>query len=452
MALCRTSEGLEKLLAAKAPTSDLQETHLDKAAPWLGSLSSSSTQMLLGHLLDAKRTHAMAYAKLGGINMPAISDEGMYRKSGVRHVGTLADLSRVVEEAIKRMKDLRSALSKLKSCKFGSEGDSPGLTNITKFQENNGWYPLDPVPGEADSLLACKEANFHVAAVAAMCLLRSESIQGGTPDPKACKQLTDITMTLKLKFNLLPERNGDLRKHGAALLAECERASAGKKRKSDAAEDPTMNSSAKAPAKAEKAETTTALAVAESVATAKSAESPACQGEQAACDNAAALGKEADAGDVDDRPEKEEKVKDKEKTEKKKDKKEKQKDKQDKRKDKKENKNKEDAKDKKEKKEKKEKKQKDKKEKPDEDKSKEKAKKKEKKERSDEKTDGQMLSTALRKQLWSSPKKRKSKEIVDEEAVDPEPKATPQPKGKGKAKAKAAAGQSKGKGRGRGRK
>lgn len=64
MALCRTSEGLEKLLAAKAPTSDLQETHLDKAAPWLGSLSSSSTQMLLGHLLDAKRTHAVAYAKL----------------------------------------------------------------------------------------------------------------------------------------------------------------------------------------------------------------------------------------------------------------------------------------------------------------------------------------------------------------------------------------------------
>eukprot|EP00435_Cladocopium_sp_Y103_P059191 s662_g21.t1 len=444
MALVHTSEGLEKALATEALKPDLAETRLEKAASWLRTLSSSAAQLLLGHLLDAKRTHTAAHKKLEAINMPAISDEATYRKSGVRNVGNLADLSGAVEKDIKRLKDLRQALSKLKSCKFGSEGDSPGLTCINKFQENNGWYPLDPVPGEADSLLTCSESSFHVAAVAAMCLLRNESIQGGTPDPKAVKQLGDITATLKLKFNLLPERNGDLRKHGAALLAECESTAKGKKRKGDATEDPAMTRFAKAPAKDEKEakKPTAAQAVeeAEKTTAAQAVLESAASEKSAANASAAALSVEADSGGVDDEPKKDEKAEDQEQGEKKKDKKEKKKDKKEK------------HKDKKEKKENKDKKHKEKKEKPDQDKSEKKAKKKEKKDRAQEKTDEQKLSKTLRKKLWNSPRKRKSKdaESVDEDTVVPESDAKALPKAK--PKAKAGPGQGRGRGRGRGRK
>ena len=219
--LCQTSIELCKILGQESLKQDLVASHLDQAGTWLDQVAVKVTRLLLGTLLDAKRTHGLANAKLAAIKMPG-PHEDSYKKAGVKHVGHLADLSRAVEEDVQKMKDLRSAMSKLKSSKFSLNGDGACAVLLGEWQQKHGWDPLQPIPGETESLVTCKISMFHVAAVAAKCLVRSEAIQGGSPDAKTLKNLQDIAVTLQTKCDCLPDEETDLKKHGGALVEECE--------------------------------------------------------------------------------------------------------------------------------------------------------------------------------------------------------------------------------------
>ena len=201
-ALCQTSIELCKILGQESLKQDLVASHLDQAGTWLDQVAAKVTRLLLGTLLDAKRTHGLANAKLAAIKMPG-PHEDSYKKAGVKHVGHLADLSRAVEEDVQKMKDLRSAMSKLKSSKFSLNGDGACAVLLGEWQQKHGWDPLQPIPGETDSLVTCKISMFHVAAVAAKCLVRSEVVQGGSPDAKTLKNLQDIAVTLQTRVRLL---------------------------------------------------------------------------------------------------------------------------------------------------------------------------------------------------------------------------------------------------------
>ena len=220
-ALCQTSIELCKILGQESLKQDLVASHLDQAGTWLDQVAVKVTRLLLGTLLDAKRTHGLANAKLAAIKMPG-PHEDSYKKAGVKHVGHLADLSRAVEEDVQKMKDLRSAMSKLKSSKFSLNGDGACAVLLGEWQQKHGWDPLQPIPGDTESLVTCKISMFHVAAVAAKCLVRSEAIQGGSPDAKTLKNLQDIAVTLQTKCDCLPDEETDLKKHGGALVEECE--------------------------------------------------------------------------------------------------------------------------------------------------------------------------------------------------------------------------------------
>ena len=86
---------------------------------------------------------------------------------------------------------------------------------------------MQPSDFENTSNEAVKMYSFHVAAVASVCLLRSEQLQAETPDKKSMKDLANLSATLKLKLDGLPEDCKALKKSGASLLAECESKSKG---------------------------------------------------------------------------------------------------------------------------------------------------------------------------------------------------------------------------------
>ena len=81
--------------------------------------------------------------------------------------------------------------------------------------------PFAPATYELDAGKHAKEASFHVAAVAALCLLRSDGMKKA--DSKITKQVADVAVTLRGKLELVAEDSADLKTAGKRLLEECEK-------------------------------------------------------------------------------------------------------------------------------------------------------------------------------------------------------------------------------------
>jgi hypothetical protein len=138
----------------------------------------------------------------------------------VRFVGTLAQLTAAVEDDIKTLRDVRQALSNLKGIKFAPQGKPPAVEEICAFQARFQ-DPFAPATYELDAGKHAKEASFHVAAVAALCLLRSDGMKKA--DSKITKQVADVAVTLRGKLELVAEDSADLKTAGKRLLEECEK-------------------------------------------------------------------------------------------------------------------------------------------------------------------------------------------------------------------------------------
>ena len=240
-ALELTSAGLLEALGAQDMKQDLAETGLGlaKTKDWLDSVCVKCLRYLLGFMLDTERRHKLALDKLKAIKMPELSNQQAYRKVGLASVGQLADLSKKIEADLKQLTDSRSALSKLKPCKFAlDEKKLPAEVVLEEWEKKNGRDPLKPYELELESGMETKVAGFHVAAVAAMCLVGSETVKEGSCESSTLKKLHDIGATLKLKCETLPEGWGKLKKEGETLAEECQRLGKGTKRSAGATDKP----------------------------------------------------------------------------------------------------------------------------------------------------------------------------------------------------------------------
>ena len=94
-------------------------------------------------------------------------------------MGFLAQLTPGIEESLKTLRDIRQALANLKGAKFSPEGQPPAVEEIRAF-EARVQDPFAPATHELDADKQAKDASFHVAAVAALCLLRNDAMKSQT--------------------------------------------------------------------------------------------------------------------------------------------------------------------------------------------------------------------------------------------------------------------------------
>lgn len=213
---------LQKSLGAESLKEQLAETKLSQVSGWLNDIAVQATRMLMGFMVDGERRHDLVCAKLQAIKMPELSDENAYRKAGVQSVKSLAELSNQLDSDRKQLRDLRTALSKLKSSKFALDGGAPVLPVLEEWEKQHGRDPLKPRQAEEESEAVSKVASCHVAVVASLCLVRSDAVKGGSADGKVLKNLEDVTSTLRAKVDCLPKTCEPLLKQATALLQECE--------------------------------------------------------------------------------------------------------------------------------------------------------------------------------------------------------------------------------------
>ncbi|CAK9103619.1 Uncharacterized protein SCF082_LOCUS48398, partial [Durusdinium trenchii] len=226
-ALELTSKHLQSVSADKTCQDDLSKSGLLRAGPWLSEVTRKAMSSVLDLFQSANRSRQLGTDKLRVVKMPDLTDADAYCKVGLRAVGQLAQLTRELEADIKKMHDVRSAMTQLKSTKFCPKEGPPAVSVIDAWSKQSGSDPLQPSGFENTSNEAVKMYSFHVAAVASVCLLRSEQLQAETPDKKSMKDLANLSATLKLKLDGLPEDCKALKKSGASLLAECESKSKG---------------------------------------------------------------------------------------------------------------------------------------------------------------------------------------------------------------------------------
>ena len=226
-ALELTSKHLQSVSADKTCQDDLSKSGLLRAGPWLSEVTRKATSSVLDLFQSANRSRQLGTDKLRVVKMPDLTDADAYCKVGLRAVGQLAQLTRELEADIKKMHDVRSAMTQLKSTKFCPKEGPPAVSVIDAWSKQSGSDPLQPSDFENTSNEAVKMYSFHVAAVASVCLLGSEQLQAETPDKKSMKDLANLSATLKLKLDGLPEDCKALKKSGASLLAECESKSKG---------------------------------------------------------------------------------------------------------------------------------------------------------------------------------------------------------------------------------
>ena len=199
---------------------DMKKSGLNDAVPWLDGVAKRLAKSLLKLLEEVSQKFEIAAQKVQGLKMPSLENEADYRKEGLQNVGMLAQLSAALEGDMKKMKALREGLSKLKSTNFSMQGDSQCLEELRAFEARLQKDPFSPTKSEIAGEKLISEAAFHVAAVAASCLVRSDAMKKA--DAKMVKQLADIAATLRTKWEALPEDLADLKKFGGLLLDECE--------------------------------------------------------------------------------------------------------------------------------------------------------------------------------------------------------------------------------------
>lgn len=139
---------LQKSLGAESLKEQLAETKLSQVSGWLSDVAVQTTRMLMGFMVDGERRHDLVCAKLQAIKMPELSDENAYRKAGVQSVKSMAELSNQLDSDRKQLRDLRTALLKLKSSKFALDGGG-----VLCFQcWTNGKSSMDEIPSNQDRL------------------------------------------------------------------------------------------------------------------------------------------------------------------------------------------------------------------------------------------------------------------------------------------------------------
>lgn len=109
---------------------DLSKSGLLRAGPWLSEVTRKAMSSVLDLFQSANRSRQLGTDKLRVVKMPDLTDADAYCKVGLRAVGQLAQLTRELEADIKKMHDVRSAMTQLKSTKFCPKEGPPAVSVI----------------------------------------------------------------------------------------------------------------------------------------------------------------------------------------------------------------------------------------------------------------------------------------------------------------------------------
>ena len=197
------------------------------AVPWLEGVARQTMKVLVDDLTKAIGQVVQLGGELTGMmqKLPSVKSEKDYRLSGLKLVGPMAKSTNALEDAAKGVKVLREAVSKLCKVCFGGVEPTPWQSDFEAFQKEKGKGDL-VVAGEkeTEAMSTMKVASFHVAAVAAVCMARSDKVANkGVANKQAMKELGDLTSTLKAKWDLLPTQAQKLKDEAKDLLDECEK-------------------------------------------------------------------------------------------------------------------------------------------------------------------------------------------------------------------------------------
>lgn len=207
------------LEALKSKGEDLAKSGIMEARPWLEGIARTLVAALLKHLEELCPRVQVGSKKLQANQLPSLDKEGEYRKEGVKIVGMLAQLSSSTDQDLKKLRDARSALTALHSVRFSLAGDTPFQAEFAAKKANLKQDPLNPSKEEQDADGLARVAAFHVAAIAALCLVRGDAVKQA--DAKLKKQIREVSCTLQSKCDGLPAHSSALIKAGEALVTEC---------------------------------------------------------------------------------------------------------------------------------------------------------------------------------------------------------------------------------------
>lgn len=209
------------LEALKSKGEDLAKSGIMEARPWLEGIARTLVAALLKYLEELRPRVQVGSKKLQANQLPSLDKEGEYRKEGVKIVGMLAQLSSSTEQDLKKLRDARSALTALHSVRFSLGGDTPFQAEFAAKKANLKQDPLNPSKEEQDADGLARVAAFHVAAIAALCLVRGDAVKQA--DAKLKKQIREVSCTLQSKCDGLPAHSSALIKAGEALVTECQK-------------------------------------------------------------------------------------------------------------------------------------------------------------------------------------------------------------------------------------
>lgn len=206
-ALVRTGGALQTAVRQKELSEALEKAGLAKVRPWLDGVAKKAAEELLKPLEVTDKRRHLTTEKLMASKLPSVKEEAAYRQVGVRCVGQLAQQTGQLEQDLKQLQSLRGSIARLKLFGFSSDMRPAAAQVFEDFEAKSGrgLGLTSASESEIASDKAMRMYGFHVAAVAAMCLVRSDALSGPKPDPKALKNLADITASLKEKYDALAE-------------------------------------------------------------------------------------------------------------------------------------------------------------------------------------------------------------------------------------------------------
>ena len=211
-ALQVTAELFAKASSDDKLKADLAASKIDTCCSWLSAVAKrfaasalKELQKRISKVMDCMKTVEGPCAK-----MPALGEIDEYKKAGVKLVGSLADRTAALEIALKKVQETRESIAKVNLVSFDLATGPCCPETIQQHAQATG---QDPLTGGADEQKAgsyAKVGAFHVAAIAAICLVRSDKIKNSNPKA-AAKELADIGATLRAKWISLPSAETSLK-------------------------------------------------------------------------------------------------------------------------------------------------------------------------------------------------------------------------------------------------
>ena len=215
-ALCEVSENLMKAKENANSQDDIQEalkaSGLDSVQGWLLSVGESLVSTIKDKHEVLCKSVRLSKADIDSFidKVPSVGNEALYRQETLKFLQPLAKQVAALETGLKELAAQEGIQKKLHQLKFG---ENEQLTFPETEVSASG---LVPAAGRVAAI-----ASFHVSAVAALCLLRSDELSKSSQVAhKTMQNLKDVLATLQSKLKKVPVEETELQAFGQGITDE----------------------------------------------------------------------------------------------------------------------------------------------------------------------------------------------------------------------------------------